>query len=326
VIENHKIQSLIFTYSSGLADNWQMRPYTLKQINTFIEVAKEKSISKAADNLYVTQPAISMQIKQLEDVFGLPLLEPVGRNIQLTSAGKAFLEQVLTVASELKDLEALMAGHRNLGGGVIYLGIVSTTKYFVPMLLVEFRKLFPGIEVILKIDNRENILSMLARNEVDLVIMGRAPQEMECEAVPFVTNPMAIVSSPSHPFSRRKQLAFKDLEGQEFVVRELGSGTRQAMERLFRENQTELTIAMEMPSNETIKQAVMAGMGMSFLSLRTVRHEMGTGHIALLDIVGLPHVGHWYITHRVQKKLSPAAKAFKEFVIEQGGPRITVWA
>ncbi|HQR84046.1 MAG TPA: LysR family transcriptional regulator [Polynucleobacter sp.] len=303
-----------------------MRPYTLKQIHTFIEVAKENSISKAADNLFVTQPAISMQIKQLEDVFGIPLIEPLGRNIQLTSAGKAFLDQALTVMSELKDLEAIMAGHRNLGGGVIYLGIVSTTKYFVPMLLVEFHKLFPGIEVILKIDNRENILAMLARNEVDLVIMGRVPKEMACVAVPFVTNPMAIVSSPSHPFSRRKQLKFSDLADQEFVVREMGSGTRQAMERLFQENQTPLKIAMEMPSNETIKQAVMAGMGLSFLSLRTVRHEMGTGHIALLDVIGLPHVGHWYITHRIQKKLSPAAIALKEFVIEQGGPRITVWA
>lgn len=326
MIENHKIQSLIFTYSLGLADNWEMRPYTLKQIHTFIEVAKENSISKAADNLFVTQPAISMQIKQLEDVFGIPLIEPLGRNIQLTSAGKAFLDQALTVMSELKDLEAIMAGHRNLGGGVIYLGIVSTTKYFVPMLLVEFHKLFPGIEVILKIDNRENILAMLARNEVDLVIMGRVPKEMACVAVPFVTNPMAIVSSPSHPFSRRKQLKFSDLADQEFVVREMGSGTRQAMERLFHENQTPLKIAMEMPSNETIKQAVMAGMGLSFLSLRTVRHEMGTGHIALLDVIGLPHVGHWYITHRIQKKLSPAAIALKEFVIEQGGPRITVWA
>jgi DNA-binding transcriptional LysR family regulator len=303
-----------------------MRPYTLKQIHTFIEVAKEKSISKAADKLYVTQPAISMQIKQLEDVFGIPLLEPIGRNIQLTSAGGAFLEHALSVNSELKDLEAIMAGHRNLGQGMIYLGIVSTTKYFVPMLLVEFRKLFPGIKVTLKIDNRENILAMLARNEVDLVIMGRVPQEMACDATPFVTNPMAIVSSPNHPLSRRKRLAFKELEDQEFVVREIGSGTRQAMERLFDEHHIPLNIAMEMPSNETIKQAVMAGMGLSFLSLRTVRHELSTGHIALVDILGLPHIGHWYITHRDQKKLSPAAKAFKEFVIEQGGPRIAVWA
>jgi DNA-binding transcriptional LysR family regulator len=303
-----------------------MRPYTIKQIQTFIEVAKEKSISKAAENLFVTQPAISMQIKQLEEVFGLALIEPIGRNIQLTKAGLEFLERAQAATAELKDLEAAMAGHLNLGKGHIFLGIVSTTKYFVPMLLVEFRKLFPGIQVSLKIDNRENILAMLGRNEVDLVIMGRVPKEMDCIATPFATNPMAVVSGPTHPMSRRKQAKFSDLHDQEFVVREIGSGTRQAMERMFAFHQTKLNIAMEMPSNETIKQAVMAGMGLSFLSLRTVRHELASGHIVLLDIVGLPHIGHWYITHRSQKKLAPAAMAFKEFVIEQAGPRINVWA
>jgi DNA-binding transcriptional LysR family regulator len=194
------------------------------------------------------------------------------------------------------------------------------------MLLVEFRKTFPGITVSLKIDNRENILAMLARNEVDLVIMGRVPKEMDCTATPFATNPMAIVSGPNHPLSRRKQAKFSDLADQEFVVREIGSGTRQAMERMFQDHSVKLKIAMEMPSNETIKQAVMAGMGLSFLSLRTVRHELASGHIVLLDIVGLPHIGHWYITHRAQKKLPPAALAFKEFVIEQAGPRVEVWA
>lgn len=274
----------------------------------------------------MTQPAISMQIKQLEEVFGLALIEPIGRNIQLTKAGLEFLERAQAATAELKDLEAAMAGHLNLGKGHIFLGIVSTTKYFVPMLLVEFRKLFPGIQVSLKIDNRENILAMLGRNEVDLVIMGRVPKEMDCIATPFATNPMAIVSGPTHPMSRRKQAKFSDLHDQEFVVREIGSGTRQAMERMFAFHQTKLNIAMEMPSNETIKQAVMAGMGLSFLSLRTVRHELASGHIVLLDIVGLPHIGHWYITHRSQKKLAPAAMAFKEFVIEQAGPRINVWA
>jgi DNA-binding transcriptional LysR family regulator len=303
-----------------------MRPYTVKQIQTFIEVAKEKSISKAAENLHVTQPAISMQIKQLEDVFGLALTEPMGRNIQLTSAGWEFLSRAKSVLSELKDLESAMANHLNLGQGEISLGIVTTTKYFVPMLLVEFRKLFPGIKITLKIDNRENILAMLSRNEVDLVIMGRVPKEMGCTATPFATNPMAIVSGPTHPMSRRKQATFSDLNDQEFVVREKASGTRQAMERMFEFHKIKLNIAMEMPSNETIKQAVMAGMGLSFLSLRTVRHEIASGHIVLLDIVGLPHIGHWYITHRAQKKLAPAALAFKEFVIEQAGPRINVWA
>ena len=303
-----------------------MRNYTLKQLQTFIEVAREKSVSKAADRLFVTQPAVSMQIRQLEDAFGLPLIEPIGRNIQLTGAGLEFLTHAIAATARLKDLEAVMAEHVGLKKGRIDLAIVSTTKYFVPMLLVRFGKLMPGIEVKLRIDNRDNILGMMARSEVDLVIMGRAPTTLDCEACVFATNPQAIVCAPDHPLSRRKRLPFDAIKDCEFVVREPGSGTRAAMERLFGQHGIALKVAMEMPSNETIKQAVMAGMGLSFLSLRTVRHELAGGYLALVDISGMPIAGNWYVTHLSQKKLSPAAKAFKSFLIEQGGPLIDGWA
>jgi DNA-binding transcriptional LysR family regulator len=303
-----------------------MRNYTLKQLQTFIEVAREKSVSKAAERLFVTQPAVSMQIRQLEDAFGLALIEPVGRNIQLTSAGHEFLNHAIDALARLKDLEATMADHVGMKKGRIDLAIVSTAKYFVPMLLVRFAKLLPGIDIKLRIDNRENILGMLSRSEIDLVIMGRAPNTLDCEATPFATNPLAILAAPDHPLARRKRLSFEVLKDHGFVVREQGSGTRAAMERLFAQHDIPLKVVMEMPSNETIKQAVMAGMGLSFLSLRTVRHELAAGHIALLDIGGMPINGHWYVTHLSQKKLSPAAKAFKQFLIEQGGPLIDSWA
>ncbi len=303
-----------------------MRNYTLKQIQTFIEVAREKSVSKAAERLFVTQPAVSMQIRQLEDVFGLPLIEPIGRNIQLTRAGQEFLTHSIAAMAQLKDLEATMAEHVGMKKGHIDLAVVSTAKYFVPMLLVRFGKLLPGIDVTLRIDNRENILGMLSRNEVDLVIMGRAPNTLDCEATPFATNPLGIVCAPDHPLSRRKRAQLEVLKDYGFVVREQGSGTRAAMERLFAQHELPMTVVMEMPSNETIKQAVMAGMGLSFLSLRTVRHELAAGHLALVDINGMPIMGHWYVTHLSQKKLSPAAKAFKAFLIEQGGPLIDSWA
>ncbi|MBK9574260.1 MAG: LysR family transcriptional regulator [Rhodoferax sp.] len=303
-----------------------MRNYTLKQIQTFVEVAREKSVSKAAERLFVTQPAVSMQIRQLEDAFGLPLIEPVGRNIQLTGAGQEFLTHAIAAMAQLKNLEALMAEHVGVRKGRFELAVVSTAKYFVPMLLVRFGKLLPGIDVTLRIDNRENILGMLSRNEVDLVIMGRAPHNLDCEATAFATNPMGIVCAPDHPLSRRKRVQFEMLKEYGFVVREQGSGTRAAMERLFGQHEIPLKMVMEMPSNETIKQAVMAGMGLSFLSLRTVRHELAAGHLALVDINGMPLVGHWYVTHLSQKKLSPAAKAFKAFLIEQGGPLIDAWA
>ena len=300
--------------------------YTLKQIQTFIEVARERSVSKAAERLFVTQPAVSMQIKQLEDTFGLALIEPVGRNIRLTHAGEEFLTHAIGALGQFKDLEASMAEHVGNKKGRIDLAVVSTAKYFVPMLLVRFSKLLPDIEVKLRIDNRENILGMLSRNEVDLVMMGRAPSTLDCEATPFATNPQGFVCAPDHPLSRRKKASFEMLQDYPFVVREQGSGTRAAMERLFAQHEIPLNIAMEMPSNETIKQAVMAGMGMSFLSLRTVRHELAAGYLGLVDINGMPIVGHWYVTHLKQKKLSPAAKAFKGFLIEQAGALIDSWA
>lgn len=303
-----------------------MAHYTLKQIQTFIEVARERSVSKAAERLFVTQPAVSMQIKQLEDSFGLALIEPLGRNIRLTHAGEEFLIHAVGAMGQLKDLEANMAAHVGNKKGRIELAVVSTAKYFVPMLLVRFGKLLPDIEIKLRIDNRENILGMLSRNEVDLVIMGRAPSTFECEATPFATNPQGFICVPDHPLSRGKRVAFKRLKDYSFVVREHGAATRATMERLFAQHELAIKVAMEMPSNEAIKQAVMAGMGMSFLSLRTVRHELAAGHLALVDIAGMPIVGNWYVTHLKQKKLSPAARAFKDFLIEQGGALIDSWA
>jgi DNA-binding transcriptional LysR family regulator len=303
-----------------------MRPYTLKQIQTFMEVARQRSVSKAAERLFVTQPAVSMQIRQLEEAFGVPLIEPFGRTIQLTHAGEAFLKHAIAAMGELKDLEAHMAEHVGLKKGRIDLAVVSTAKYFIPMLLVRFGKLFQGIDIQLKIDNRENILGLMARNEADLVVMGRAPAHLDCEATPFATNPLAIVAAPDHILVRRKNLPFTVLGEHRLVVREEGSGTRAAMERLFTEHKTPLNVVMEMPSNETIKQSVMAGMGLSFLSLRTVRHELASGHIALVDIEGLPSVGNWYVTHMSHKKLSPAAQAFKGFLIEQGSALMDAWS
>ena len=303
-----------------------MRPYTLKQIQTFMEVARQRSVSKAAERLFVTQPAVSMQIRQLEDAFGLALIEPLGRNIRLTHAGEAFLTHAVAALGQLKDLESHMAEFVGLKRGRMDLAVVSTAKYFIPMLLVHFGRLFSGITVQLKIDNRDNVLGLLVRNEADLVVMGRAPADIDCEATAFATNPLAIVAAPDHPLVRRKTLPFSALADYRFVVREEGSGTRAAMERLFALHQTPLVMQMEMPSNETIKQAVMAGMGLSFLSLRTVRHELASGHIALVDIQGLPQVGHWYVTHLRHRKLSPATQAFKGFLIEQGGALMDAWS
>lgn len=303
-----------------------MRRYTLRQLDTFLEVARHLSITRAAELMHVSQPAVSMQMQQLEDAVGMPLFEQVGRKIRLTDAGIDFEACAVAAAAQLKQLEDAMDQHRGLRRGRIALAMVSTAKYFVPMLLVKFRKRFPDIEIALHIHNRENIMQLLTRNEIDLVIMGRAPENIDCVATAFATNPLGVISAPDHPLSRRRAAPLSVLDGQDFVVRESGSGTRHAMERLFAEQGIAPRIVMEMPSNETIKQAVMAGMGLSFLSLRTIRHELASGHLVLLDIQGLPLTRHWHITHIASKRLSPAAREFKQFLIEEAGPLIKLWA
>lgn len=303
-----------------------MRRYTLRQLDTFLEVARELSISYAAEKLHVTQPAVSMQMRQLEEAVGMPLYEQTGRKIRLTDAGQDFQQYAIGAIAQLKQLEDAMAERRGIKKGRVELAIVSTAKYFVPMLLVHFRKKFPDVEVVLQIHNRESIVNLLTRNELDLVIMGRTPDTIECAATAFATNPLGIISAPEHPLSRRRHAPLAILNEQEFVVRESGSGTRQSMERLFAEHGINPHIVMEMPSNETIKQAVMAGMGLSFLSLRTVRHELASGHLVLLDIEGLPIVRHWHVTHLASKRLSPAASVLKSFLIEEAGPLVNLWA
>jgi DNA-binding transcriptional LysR family regulator len=303
-----------------------MRRYTLRQLDTFLEVVRTGSVSRAAENLHVTQPAVSMQLRQLEESVGLPLIEVVGRRVRLTAAGKDVEQCAAAAIARLKELDDLAAAHCGLKQGKVDLALVSTAKYFMPMLLMRFRAMFPDIAISLQIHNRESIMKLLARNEVDLIIMGRVPEAMDCSSTEFATNPMGVVCAPGHPLSRRRGADLAILNGQEFVVREQGSGTRSTMQQLFAEHGITPDIVMEMPSNETIKQAVMAGMGMSFLSLRTVRHELAAGHLALVDIVGLPIVRQWYVTHLNANRLSPAAEALKHFLLEEAGPLITAWA
>ena len=303
-----------------------MRPYTLRQLDTFLAVAREMSVSRAAERLHVTQPAISMQVRQLEQALGSPLLEPSGRGIALTDAGAELRDYALRVVFQLTELDDVMAERRGAYRGRVELAIVTTAKYFVPMLLVRFRKKFPKIEIGLRVHNREAILQLLTRNEVDLIMMGRVPDEIECIAAPFATNPLGIVGAPEHPLSRRRNIDVHALKDQDFVARETGSGTRLAMERLFAKHRIKPRIIMEIPSNETIKQAVMAGMGLSFLSLRTARQEIAAGHLVLLDVKDLPLIRHWYITRLKIKRLSPAALEFERFLLEEGGALVDAWS
>jgi DNA-binding transcriptional LysR family regulator len=294
-----------------------MSAYTLKQIKAFQKVARLQSISKAANALFVTQPAVTQQIKQLEEVFGLALIEPFGRTVQLTESGKIFFKLSETLLANLADLEETMSNLINLEKGHIRLGIVSTTKYFVPMLMMEFKKVYPAISFDLKIANREEMVNLLRNNLVDLVIMGRPPNKVEYDAIPFITNPLGIISGEKYPLKNKTTYRLEDLKNEKFIAREEGSGTRLLMEKIFLEKGVKPEIFMSIASNETIKQSVMANMGLTFISLRAVSRELDNGELKLLNVEGLPYIGHWYVMHRAEKKLSPSTVAFKDFMIEK---------
>ena len=291
---------------------------TLRQLQVFIAAAQHLSFARAAEELHLTAPAISMQIKELESVIGLSLFDRSGRTLTLSTPGEYFLLHARRMLSALKDAEDTMGRLKGAHMGKLTLGMASTAKYFVPKLLAEFRNEHPAVEFRLEIGNRQALVEMLQRNEVDLAIMGRPPRALNTRAEPFAPNPLVMIASPDHPLSRLPDVPPALLANEAFLVRENGSGTRASMDIFFREKGIRPAVAMEMPSNEMIKQAVMAHMGVSFISLHTIRLEVASGLIKLLEVDGLPLFRLWHIVNLHAKLLSPAAEAFRYFVLEKG--------
>jgi DNA-binding transcriptional LysR family regulator len=295
-----------------------MRNATMRQLRVFSAVARHLSFGKAAEELHLTPPAVSMQIKELEQLVGLPLFDRGGRSVALTMTGEYLLVYVRKILATLKDADDALARFRGLQTGRLTIGMVSTAKYFVPRLMARFRAEHPGVEVRLEVGgNREQLVGLLQANEVDLAIMGRPPREMATRAEPFAVHPHVIVTPRDHPLIRVGHAPPAALGDYEFLIREPGSGTRAAMEKFFADHRLTPRVAMEMSSNETIKQAVMAGMGISFLSLHTIGIELKAGLIAVADIDGLPLLKRWYIVSALARTLSPAAEAFRYFMLEE---------
>ncbi len=285
-----------------------MRNLTLRQLRVFAAVARNLSFTRAARELHLTQPAVSQQVKLLEEEVGLPLFEQIGRKVHLAPAGSELLRQ----AGE--SLAAL----RGLKRGVLKLGAVSTAKYFAPSLLSAFKPAYPEVTIQFAVGNREEIIRQLAANEFDLVIMGRPPRELETVAEPFAKNPLVLIASPRHPLANKRRIKLSQLAGESFIIRESGSGTRASMERVFKERGVPIRVSMEVSSNETIKQAVMADMGISFISAHTVGLELAAGKLVILDVAGLPIVREWYVIHLRDKQLAPIPAAFRAFLLDNG--------
>jgi len=299
-----------------------LRHASLRRLQVFEAVARLQSFSRAAAELHLTQPAVSMQVQQLEHEVGLPLYEQMGRRLDITPAGREIMACARALTQRLREAEELLAAMKGAGGGEISISAVSTAKYHVPMLLAEFRRKHPEVRVRLSVSNREQVVRDLTENGVDLAIMGTPPRGLDTIAVPFARHPIAIIAPPGHALARGKRLPLARLAGETFLIRERGSGTRSAMERLFRERRFHPRETIEMSSNETIKQAVMAGMGVSFLSLHTVGLEVAAKRLAVLEVAGTPVMRHWYVIHRERKRLSPVAEAFKTFLIARGAKAI----
>jgi len=283
---------------------------SLRQLKVFEMAAATGSFSKAAELLH--------HIKELEINAGLPLFERLGKKLFVTEAGQELLARAREILRSLKDAEDALDGLKGLRRGRINLAVVSTAKYFAPRLLAKFREEHPLVEIRLAVNNRNSVIEQLVANEVDLAIMGRSPQSLDTIAEPFAQNPHVIIAAPDHPLASRRRIPEAEVAREMFIVREPGSGTRLAMQQFFEERNLAIKVGMEMASNETIKQAVMAGMGLSFISRHTINLEIQTQRLVVLDVRSMPVVRLWHVAHLARKRLSPTAAAFKQFVITHG--------
>jgi DNA-binding transcriptional LysR family regulator len=294
-----------------------MKNATFRQLRVFNEVARHLSFVRAAENLHLTPPAVTMQVKELEGHVGMPLFDRRGKQVSLTTTGEYMLVYARKILATVKDAEDAAARLQRAETGVLTIGFVSTAKYFLMRLLAEFRILHPGVDIQISIGNRDQLVSMLQNSEVDIAVMGRPPKELQTRAEPFAAHPHVFVSSVDHPLAQRDHLRVEDLRPYDFIVREKGAGTRAAMEKFFEDTHVEPRMKIQLHSNEIIKQAVMAGLGLGFLSLHTIGLELEHKLICMLDVEGAPVVRSWNVVHTQSKMLSPAAEAFRYFMLEE---------
>ncbi len=299
-----------------------MRNATLRQLKIFETVARHLSFSRASEELHLTQPAVSTQIRSLEGHVGLRLFEQLGKKIYLTPAGKELLIHSRAIIQQFQEAEEALTHFKGISGGKLNVAVISAGDYFFPRMLVEFARRHSGVTLNLAVHNREELLSQMEQNLTDLAVMVRPPKDMDTVYEAFAPHPYVIVAPPDHPLANAKNISLERLAQEPFVVREKGSDTWQSMEEGFGGQVPDLNIAMEIKSTETIKQAVIAGMGVSFLSAHTVSLELRAGSLVILDVVGFPVMLNWYVVHRRNKRLPPVAAAFKDFLMSDGAALI----
>ena len=300
-----------------------MKNLTLRQIRIFLSAAKHLSFTRAAEELHISAPAISMQIKEMEDDIGVTLFVRENRKIALTSAGEYFLLYARRVSSTLNEANTMMERFRGTQFRHLKIGVVSTAKYFLPHMLVEFKKDYPNLQIKIEARNRQQLVELLRDGEIDIAIMGLPPREIDTRAEAFANHPHVFIANPNNPLTGKLNIPPDALTQYEMISREPGSGTRLIMEKYFAEHNIAPIVSMEMSSNETIKQAVIANLGISFVSLHTIGSEIANKQIAILDIQNTPIIRTWHVVALTKRNASQAAEAFRYFVLEKGGEILT---
>ncbi|WP_084174963.1 LysR substrate-binding domain-containing protein [Afifella pfennigii] len=292
---------------------------TLRQLRAVSEIARRGTIASAARALGLTGPAVTLTLKQVEEGLGLTLFDRTAQGMRLTDAGIAVNKTAGEVAGALNRLEETVNGLKGLSAGTVQIGAVSTAKYYTPALIAGFKRQHPIIDMRLTLGNREDVIKALGDFTIDCAIMGRPPKGIPVEAAAFGDHPLVMISGPEHRFAGGVGLSKNELSGETLLVREAGSGTRTSMEMYLADLIADNSIHyVEFGSNETIKQAVMAGLGIAFLSAHTVAEEIKAGRLVAIDMEGLPIRRQWFIVRRRDKTMSPSARAFLDFVVHSG--------
>ena len=299
-----------------------MKNATFRQVKVFEAVARHLNYSRAAEELRMSQPGVSIHVRQLEAHAGLPLFEQLGKRIYLTPAGHEMLRYSRAIIQQLNETGEALAALKGIRGGRLDIAVISAGDYFFPGLLAEFCRRHERVTVRLTVNNREEIVHQLEENTTDLAVLLRPPGNPDMIAEAFAPQPHVIVAAPDHALARKRHISLQAVANEAFIVREQGSDTRLAMEELLAECRVKFNVTMEIKSTETIKQAVIAGMGISFLSAHTIGRELEAGRLALLDVEGFPVMRKWHIVHHKNKRLPPVAVAFKEFLLREGAALI----
>jgi DNA-binding transcriptional LysR family regulator len=294
-----------------------MKQATLHQLKVFEAVARHNSFTRAAEELFLTQPTVSMQVKQLTKAVGMPLFDQVGKRMSLTQAGEELLKTCRQIFDHLDQFEMTVADLKGLKQGRLRVAVITTAKYFVPRLLGPFCQRYPGIDVSLQVTNHEYILNRLSENMDDLYVMSQLPENIEISSHPILENPLVVVAPSAHPLAKEKNISIARIGAEPFIMREPGSGTRKSVQTLFDEHKITLKVRLDLGSNEAIKQAIAGGLGISVLSAHTLALEGPQSNLTVLDVEKFPIDRYWYAVYPSGKQLSIVARAFLEYLLAE---------